>query len=209
MAEGGRPARAAPPVDLATFLRQIEHYRATYTVAPPALLTTLLHNEARACWPGRQVVAAHARLRLDAAGGLPAAGLGGAYGIEIVDFSAPAGASRCSAGQGHPRPGGARLFFPRYGARSWLVLDGAHPLARIVEPATGAEITAAGVPGELRIKGRAVSPGYLRASGAPDPFDEDGYLKPGNMLQIASEGPAVPALRRAVPRTCVVHGGME
>ena len=34
------------PFDLATFLRQIEQYRATYTVAPPALLTSLLHNEA-------------------------------------------------------------------------------------------------------------------------------------------------------------------
>ena len=52
-------------------------------------------------------------------------------------------------------------------------------LARIVDPQTGAEITEAGVPGELRIKGPGVFPGYLPASGVPDPFDEDGYLRPG------------------------------
>jgi acyl-CoA synthetase (AMP-forming)/AMP-acid ligase II len=34
------------PLDLATFLRQIEQHRATYTCAPPALLTALLQNEA-------------------------------------------------------------------------------------------------------------------------------------------------------------------
>ncbi|HEY2592577.1 MAG TPA: class I adenylate-forming enzyme family protein, partial [Chloroflexota bacterium] len=34
------------PFDLPTFLRQIGEYRATYTVAPPALLTALLHNDA-------------------------------------------------------------------------------------------------------------------------------------------------------------------
>src|SRR6201995_4890423 len=34
------------PFDLATFLRQIERHRATYTCAPPALLTALLQNEA-------------------------------------------------------------------------------------------------------------------------------------------------------------------
>src|SRR5580698_7489301 len=36
------------PFDLATFLAQIERYRATYTCAPPALLTALLHNKALA-----------------------------------------------------------------------------------------------------------------------------------------------------------------
>jgi acyl-CoA synthetase len=32
-----------------------------------------------------------------------------------------------------------------------------------------------------------VFPGYLEASGAPDPFDEDGYLKTGDILAIAGE----------------------
>jgi acyl-CoA synthetase (AMP-forming)/AMP-acid ligase II len=60
-------------------------------------------------------------------------------------------------------------------------------LARIVDPQTGAEITEPGVPGELRIKGPGVFPGYLPASGVPDPFDEDGYLRTGDILEIAGD----------------------
>ena len=30
-------------------------------------------------------------------------------------------------------------------------------------------------------------PGYLPASGVPDPFDEDGYLKTGDILEIAGD----------------------
>ena len=32
-----------------------------------------------------------------------------------------------------------------------------------------------------------VFPGYLPASGVPDPFDQDGYLKTGDILQIAGD----------------------
>jgi acyl-CoA synthetase len=32
-----------------------------------------------------------------------------------------------------------------------------------------------------------VFPGYLPASGVPDPFDEDGYLKAGDVLEIAGD----------------------
>lgn len=38
------------------------------------------------------------------------------------------------------------------------------------------------MPGELRISGPGVFPGYLPASGVPDPFDEDGYLRTGDEL---------------------------
>ena len=118
------------------FLRQIEQYRATYTVAPPALLSTLLHNEALLAQ------ADISSLRMLGSGSTPLA---------------PS------------------------------LLQGT-TLARIVDPATGAEITEAGVPGELRIKGPGVFPGYLPASGVPDPFDEDGYLKTGDILAIAGDG---------------------
>jgi len=79
------------------------------------------------------------------------------------------------------------LYFPRYGARTWSISMSRRTLARIVDPATGVEITEAGVPGELRIKGPGVFPGYLPASGVPDPFDEDGYLKTGDILAIAGD----------------------
>jgi non-ribosomal peptide synthetase component E (peptide arylation enzyme) len=77
-----------------------------------------------------------------------------------------------------------------------------------VDPQTGAEITAAGVPGELRISGPGVFPGYLPASGVPDPFDEDGYLKTGDILEIAGDDREY---LRYVDRSkdMVVRGGMK
>jgi acyl-CoA synthetase (AMP-forming)/AMP-acid ligase II len=81
-------------------------------------------------------------------------------------------------------------------------------LARIVDPQTGAEITEAGVPGELRIKGPGVFPGYLPASGVPDPFDEDGYLRTGDILQIA--GDDLQYLQYVVrAKDMVIRGGMK
>jgi non-ribosomal peptide synthetase component E (peptide arylation enzyme) len=56
-----------------------------------------------------------------------------------------------------------------------------------VDPESGKEITEAGVPGELQIKGPAVFPGYLPASGVPDPFEPDGFLKTGDILEIAGD----------------------
>jgi acyl-CoA synthetase len=128
------------PFDLATFLAQIEQYRATYTVAPPALLTTLLNHEALLGTP-----------------------------------------------KDIPDPSVRALYFPRYGARDWSFSMARRTLARIVDPQTGQEITTAGVPGELRIKGPGVFPGYLPASRVPDPFDDDGYLKTGDLLEITGD----------------------
>ena len=175
------------PFDLATFLRQIEQYRATYTVAPPALLTTLLHNEALLA---RADISS---LRMLGSGSTPLApsllqGWHDRYGIEIINFyGSNEGIALLDTPKDIPDPAVRALYFPRYGARSWSFSMARTTLARIVDPATGAEITEAGVPGELRIKGPGVFPGYLPASGVPDPFDEDGYLKTGDILEIAGD----------------------
>lgn len=99
-------------------------------------------------------------------------------------------------------------YFPRYGVRDWDFTMASTTLARIVDPQTGAEITEAGVPGELRISGPGVFPGYLPASGVPDPFDEDGYLKTGDILEIAGDDLEY---LRYVDRSkdMVVRGGMK
>ena len=99
-------------------------------------------------------------------------------------------------------------YFPRYAVRDWSITMSRTTLARIVDPVTGAEITEAGVPGELRIKGPGVFPGYLPASGVPDPFDEDGYLKTGDILEIAGDEEQY---LRYVDRSkdLVVRGGMK
>jgi acyl-CoA synthetase (AMP-forming)/AMP-acid ligase II len=175
------------PFDLATFLRQIEHHRATYTVAPPALLTTLLHNEALLAQTDIS------SLRMLGSGSTPLApsllqGWHDRYGIEIINFyGSNEGIALLGTPKDIPDPAVRALYFPRYGARTWSISMSRQTLARIVNPATGVEITEAGVPGELRIKGPGVFPGYLPASGVPDPFDEDGYLKTGDILAIAGD----------------------
>ncbi len=177
------------PFDLPTFLRQIGQYRATYTVAPPALLTALLHNDALLAQ------ADISSLRALGSGSAPLApsllqGWHDKYGLEILNFyGSNEGVSLLGTPQDIPDPAVRALYFPRYAApnRHWSFSIARWTQARIVDPATGKEITEAGVPGELQIKGPAVFPGYLPASGVPDPFEADGYLKTGDILEIAGD----------------------
>jgi acyl-CoA synthetase (AMP-forming)/AMP-acid ligase II len=177
------------PFDLPTFLRQIGQYRATYTVAPPALLTALLHNDALL------TEADISSLRVLGSGSAPLApsllqGWHDKHGLEILNFyGSNEGVSLLGTPQDIPDPAVRALYFPRYAApgRHWSFSIARWTQARIVDPETGKEITEAGVPGELQIKGPAVFPGYLPASGVPDPFEPDGFLKTGDILEIAGD----------------------
>jgi len=196
------------PFDLATFLRQISEYRATYTVAPPALLTTLLHNEALLAQ------ADISSLRVLGSGSTPLApsllqGWHDKYGIEIINFyGSNEGIALLGTPKDIPDPAVRALYFPRYAARDWSITMSRTTQARIVDPVSGVEITSAGVPGELRIKGPGVFPGYLPASGVPDPFDSDGYLKTGDILEIAGdESQYLHYVDRS--KDMVVRGGMK
>lgn len=196
------------PFDLATFLRQISEHRATYTCAPPALLTALLQNEALLAQTDIS------SLRILGSGSTPLApsllrGWHDRYGIEIINFyGSNEGIALLGTPKDIPDPGVRAQYFPRYGARDWDFTMASTTLARIVDPQTGAEITEAGVPGELRISGPGVFPGYLPASGVPDPFDEDGYLRTGDILEIAGDDLEY---LRYVDRSkdMVVRGGMK
>jgi len=196
------------PFDLATFLRQIEQYHATYTVAPPALLTALLHNEALLAQTDIS------SLRVLGSGSTPLApsllqGWHDKFGIEIINFyGSNEGIALLGTPKDIPDPAVRALYFPRYGVRDWSITMSRTTQARIVDPVTGAEITQAGVPGELRIRGPGVFPGYLPASGVPDPFDEEGYLKTGDILEIAGdERQYLHYVDRS--KDMVVRGGMK
>jgi acyl-CoA synthetase len=196
------------PFDLGTFLRQIEQHRATYTCAPPALLTALLQNEALLAQTDIS------SLRILGSGSAPLApsllqGWHDRHGIEIINFyGSNEGIALLGTPKDIPDPAVRAQYFPRYRARDWEFTMARTTLARIVDPQTGAEITEAGVPGELRIKGPGVFPGYLPASGVPDPFDEDGYLRTGDILEIAGDDLEY---LRYVDRSkdMVVRGGMK
>jgi len=58
---------------------------------------------------------------------------------------------------------------------------------KLVDPVSGEVITEGGHPGELRIKGPTVFPGYLPASNVEDPFDDEGYLRTGDLLEIVGD----------------------
>ena len=77
-----------------------------------------------------------------------------------------------------------------------------------MDPVTGAEITEARRARRAADQGPGVFPGYLPASGVPDPFDEDGYLKTGDILEIA--GDELQYLRYVDrSKDMVVRGGMK
>ena len=129
------------PFDLATFLRQISEYRATYTVAPPALLTALLHNEALLAQ------ADISSLRVLGSGSTPLApsllqGWHDKYGIEIINFyGSNEGIALLGTPKDIPDPAVRALYFPRYAARDWSITMSRTTQARIVDPVTGTEIT--------------------------------------------------------------------
>ncbi len=198
------------PFDLPTFLRQIEQYRATYTVAPPALLTMLLHNDALLAQ------ADISSLRLLGSGSTPLApsllqGWHDKLGIEIMNFyGSNEGIALLGGPKDIPDPSVRALYFPRYGApgRTWSFSMARWTLARIVDPATET--------GDHRGRGprRAAHQGPWRVPRLPAGKRRAGAVRPGRLPEDRRHPgdrrrPAsVPALRG--PRQdMVVRGGMK
>ena len=176
------------PFDLATFLRQIAQYRATYTVAPPALLTALLHDDCLLAQTDLSSLRLP-RLRLHPARAQPAAGL--ARQVRAGDpqlLRLQRGHRAARHPQDIPDPAVRALYFPRYSApgRDWSFSIARWTQARIVDPATGKEITEAGCRASCRSRGRGVPrlPARERRAG---PVRPDGFLKTGDILEIAGD----------------------
>jgi acyl-CoA synthetase len=198
------------PFDLAVFLSQIEQYRVTYTVAPPALLTQLLqHDELLATTD-------LSSLRSLGSGSTPLApsllqGWHDRYDIDILNFyGSNEGIALLGLPADIPDAAERAIYFPRYGVpgRQWSFRMANWTSTRIVDVDTGEVITEPGRPGELRIKGPSVFAGYLPASGVPSPFDGDGYLRTGDLLEIAgADGEYLHYVDRI--KDLVVRGGMK
>ena len=72
----------------------------------------------------------------------------------------------------------------------------------------GEDITEPGIVGELRIDGPTVFPGYIGGESMPSPFDERGYLKSGDLFEIAGdEGQYLLYVDRA--KDLIIRGGMN
>ena len=198
------------PFDLMTFLTQVAIERVTYTVAPPALLAMLLQ---------RDDVLAKAdisSLRAIGSGSAPLSpamvkGWQERYGIPIVNFFASnEGVALISDPTSFPDPEARARYFPRWGADgvTWPSRLGNWTSLRVVDPETGDEINEPGRTGELCTKGPTVFAGYLRGTGAVDPFDSDGYLHTGDLFELA--GDRLEHLRYVDRlKDLVIRGGMN
>ncbi|MEV4317278.1 class I adenylate-forming enzyme family protein [Actinocrispum sp. NPDC049592] len=186
------------PFDLPTFLGQLASERVTYTLAPPALLTMLLHNEKLMS----TVDISSVRAIGSGSAPLPEAMVRGwqeRHGIAIINFfGSNEGVALLSAPAQFPDPELRARYFPRRGfpGTSLKLAD-----------AAGKEITEPGVPGELRIKGPTVFAGYLPGTGG-DPFDADGYFSTGDVFEIAGDdGQYLRYVDRA--KDIIIRGGMN
>jgi acyl-CoA synthetase (AMP-forming)/AMP-acid ligase II len=205
------------PFDLPTFLGQIAAERVTYTLAPPALLTLLLLKP--------EILAASdiSSVRILGSGSAPLStamvrGWKDRHGIDVINyFGSNEGLSLVGDPETIPDPGERAQFFPRIGAGgyTWPNRATRGTRTRLVDLASGAEITEPGIPGELRIAGPTVFAGYLNGGlgGELDlsPFDEQGYFRTGDVFAIATGDDGDPRYYRYVDRSkdLVIRGGMN
>jgi acyl-CoA synthetase (AMP-forming)/AMP-acid ligase II len=132
-------------------------------------------------------------------------------GISVINFfGSNEGIGLLSSPEDFPDPDDRAQFFPRFGAPgvTWSTQAGEWMHTRLVDIVTGEEIDEPGRAGELRISGPTVFAGYLGGEHLPSPFDEQGYLRTGDLFEIAGEqGQFLRYLDRA--RDQVIRGGMN
>ncbi|WP_033322833.1 class I adenylate-forming enzyme family protein [Actinomadura atramentaria] len=198
------------PFDLPTFLAQIARERVTYTVAAPALLTMLLDREDLLASTD---LSSLTRIGSGSAPLSPAMvrGWQERHGIGVINFfGSNEGAGMLTDPYDVPDPEQRARFFPRYGVPgiAWSTRASTWTHMRVVDLATGEDVEEPGRPGELRIKGPQVFAGYLDGAGLASPFDERGYLRTGDVFEIAGErGEFIRYVDRA--KDLVIRGGMN
>ena len=178
------------PFNLGVFLAQVKDEAIDYTVAAPAILATLAQN------PHLMAGLEGSRLRAIGSGGGPLAEwtvrvFTERYGIDVINyFGTNEGASLTASALDLPDPALRASYFPRFGVEGyeWKLPVAQRVRTRLVDPDTGLDIDTPGTPGELRVRGPAIFPGYFRA---PDmtarAFDSQGYYRTGDLFEIAGE----------------------
>ncbi|KRA26097.1 2,3-dihydroxybenzoate-AMP ligase [Microbacterium sp. Root61] len=198
------------PFDAPTFFRQIAVERVTYTLAPPAMLWMLLNNEELL---SRIDLSSLTRIGSGSAPLQPAMvrGWQERFGLSVINFfGSNEGVALLSSSEDFPDPDERALFFPRYGAEGahWSSRVGDWIKVKLVDLETGEVITEHGRAGELHIAGPHVFPGYADMANLNTPFDEEGYLKTGDMFEIAGQtGQFLRYVDRA--KDIIIRGGMN
>jgi acyl-CoA synthetase (AMP-forming)/AMP-acid ligase II len=178
------------PFSLSVFLQQLREERIDYTVAAPAILNMLLQDER--LLEGIDFK----RLKRIGSGSAPLSewmvcGFAERHGVQIVNyFGSNEGAALSGSDIDIPDPAMRAQYFPRVGVPglTWSVSTTRKIKTRLVDLSSGADITEAGQPGELRFQGPTVFSGYFKA---PDltkrAFDEQGFYRTGDLFEIAGD----------------------
>jgi acyl-CoA synthetase (AMP-forming)/AMP-acid ligase II len=177
------------PFDLQVLLKQMRDEKIDYTVAPPAVLNLLLQNEAMLEGIDFR------RLKSIGSGSAPLSewmvrGFHEKYGVQIVNyFGSNEGASFPSALKDLPEAADRASLFPRLGEGfRWNCVLHDRIFTRLIDPETEQEITTAGQPGELRVKGATIFSGYWRAPEINQrAFDADGWFRTGDLFELAGD----------------------
>jgi acyl-CoA synthetase (AMP-forming)/AMP-acid ligase II len=199
------------PLDLPVFLAQLESERVQYTVAPPALLNTLLKQ--RELLAGRDLSA----LRIVASGSAPLAPwmvrtFQEEFGIDVVNvFGSNEGMSLCTSSRDVPDPEQRATLFPRFGVDglAWSNPIAARIRTRLVDPGSGEAVTTPGIAGEMQIWGANVMDGYFESPEAnAQAFSTDGWFRTGDLFEIAPEDPRFYRFTGRC-KDIIIRGGMK
>ena len=177
------------PFDGPTFFAQVARERVTCTILPPALLWMLLNNEELLA---KVDLSSLTRIGSGSAPLQPAMvrGWQERFGLRVINFfGSNEGVSLLSSGEDFPDPDERANFFPRYGAEGmrWASRVSTWVHHKLVDLETGEVITEAGRPGELHISGPQLFGRYVNGERLANPFDDEGYLKTGDVFEIAGE----------------------
>ncbi|MEO7938602.1 MAG: class I adenylate-forming enzyme family protein [Burkholderiaceae bacterium] len=178
------------PFDIQVFLEQIRSEVIEYTVAPPAILNMLLQQ------PELLEGIRFDKLRSIGSGSAPLSEwmiseFDKRHGVKVHNFFGSS-EGMCLPGTERdiPEPALRAAHFPRMGVAgfTWDAYCSDKIQTRLVDPQTEREITDAGVPGEMRVKGPTVLSAYWRAPElTARSFDEQGYYKTGDTFEIAGD----------------------
>ena len=178
------------PFALPVFLEQLKREHIDFTALAPAILVSLLSQ------PELLEGVDFSRLRHVGSGSAPltetvVSGFRDRFGVEVINFfGSTEGASLVSAPQDMPDPALRALYFPRFGVPGLEWKHPAHRLVqtRLVDLASGEEITKPGLVGEMHYRGPMVMSGY---HGEPElsarALDAQGWYRSGDLFEISGE----------------------
>ncbi|WP_280342460.1 class I adenylate-forming enzyme family protein [Nocardia neocaledoniensis] len=198
------------PLDLPVYLDQLQRYRVTHTSMPPAILTMLLQRA--------DLRAAHdlSALRRVGSGGAPlppgvVRDWQYSLGVEVLNFfGSNEGVCLLGAPSDTPDPMIRAEYLPNYGApdRTWVTEVAERTSVRLVDLASGQQVTEVGGRGELRLQGPTIFAGYLAGTAASSPFDDDGYLRSGDIFELCGDnGEYLRFVDRS--KEIIIRGGMN